>query len=402
MNEALRRLLIRQSELVEKINGLRKIETRSTEQATALQTAENEYADVQRDLRAALADDGRPADSGETAERREIRSRATLAGFLSAYGQGVAAGGAESEWLSAEGCAQQTIPLSMLVAPETRATVSPGPTDADAVSSTAATIHPVFERTVGPYCGIEMPTVGAGQQNYPFLSTSVTGGYVAKGADVVETAAAYSLKTATPKRAGAAFTYSIHDSALYGPLESDLRRDMGSIVADVIDDALLNGNGTAPNPNGILAQLTDPDAPTDTVTWDSAVALYMGYVDAKYALDESAVKMLVGKATYQKLGSLLRGTDSTMPVASWLRQHTGGLRSTNRIAAPTDNVQPAVVVRNSPDRRAVCPIWRGLEYIRDQYTGSKKGEVTTTVNILLGDVVILRPDAYAQTAYKVA
>ena len=147
---------------------------------------------------------------------------------------------------------------------------------------------------------------------------------------------------------------------------------------------------------------TDPDAPADVVTFDSAVALYMGYVDAKYALDESEVRMLVGKATYQKLGSLFRGTDSTMPVASWLRQHTGGLRSTNRIAAPASNVQQAVVIRNSPDRRAVCPIWRGLEYIRDQYTGSKKGEVTTTVNILLGDVVILRPDAYEQTAYKVA
>ena len=402
MNEALRRALIRQSELVEKINGLRKIETRSTEQDTALQTAENEYADVQRQLRAALADDGAPADSGETAERREIRSRASLGGFLRAYGGGVAADGAEAEWLAAEGCAQREIPLSMLVAPETRATVSPGPTDADTVTNTGPTIHPVFERTVGPYCGIEMPTVGAGQQNYPFLSTSVTGGYVAKGADVVETAAGYTVKTATPKRAGAAFTYSIHDSALYGPLESDLRRDMTSVVADVIDNALLNGDGQGANANGILAQLTDPDVPTDTVTWDSAVALYMGYVDSKYALDESAVKMLVGKATYRKLGSLLRGTDSMTPAATWLRTNTGGLRSTNRIAAPASNVQQAVVIRDSPDRRAVCPIWRGLEYIRDIYTGSKKGEVTTTVNLLLGDVVILRPDAYEQAAYKVA
>ena len=66
-------------------------------------------------------------------ERREIRSRATLAGFLRAYGQGVAADGAESEWLAAEGCAQREIPLSMLVEPEVRATVSPGPTDADTV-----------------------------------------------------------------------------------------------------------------------------------------------------------------------------------------------------------------------------------------------------------------------------
>ena len=401
MNDKLRRLFIRQSELVERINGLRKIETRSTEQDTELQTAENEYAEVQRDLRAALADDGAPADSGENAERREIRSRATLAGFLAAYGQSVPVTGAEAEWLAAEGCAQQQIPWSMLTAPETRA-VSPGPTDADTVANTAATIHPVYERTVGPYLGIEMPTVAAGQQNYPFLSTSLTGGYVAKGADVLETAAGYTVKTATPKRAGAAFHYSIHDAALYAPLETDLRKDLGSVVADVLDDALLNGDGQGANANGMLNQLTDPDAPTDVVTFDSAVSMYMGFVDAKYALDESGVRMLVGKATYQKLGSLFRGTDSMTPVSTWLREHTGGLRSSNRIAAPASMVQQAVVVRNSPDRRAVCPIWHGLEYIRDPYTSAKAGEVHTTVNILLGDVVILRPEAYAQTAFKVA
>ena len=401
MNEALRKLMIRQSELVEKINSLRKIEARSAEQGTELQTAENEYAAVQRDLRAALADDGAPADGGEGAERREIRSRASLGAYLTAYAQGVAAGGAESEWLAAEGCAQQTIPLSMLCQPETRAT-SPGPTDADIVSTTAAAVHPVFERTVGDYLGIEMPTVGGGQANFPFLSTSVTGGFVAKGSDVLETAAAYTVKTATPKRAGAAFAFSIHDSALYPPLESDLRRDLGSVVADVLDNAMLNGDGQGANANGLLAQLTDPTAPTDVVTFDSAVAMYMSHVDAKYALDESGVRMLVGRATYQKLGGLFRGTDSMMPASSWLRQHTGGLRSSNRIAAASSNVQQAVVVRESPDRRAVCPVWRGLEFIRDPYTNSKKGEVTTTINILLGDVVILRPDAYAQTAFKVA
>lgn len=401
MNEALRRLMIRQSELTETINRLRGVETRSAEQDTELTAAEREWSDVQRDLRTALADDGAPSDAGETRERREIRARSTLAGYLTAYGQGLPASGAEAEWLAAEECAQTMIPLSMLVEPETRA-VSPGPTATDTITTTAATQHPVFERTVAPYVGIEMPTVGGGQANYPYLSTSTTGGYVEKGAAVPETEAAYMVRTATPKRAGAAFAYSIHDAALYPPLESDLRRDLSSVVADVLDNAMLNGDGQGANCNGVLNQLTDPTAPADVITFDTAVAAYMDHVDAKYAIDESGVRMLVGTATYRKLGSLMRGTDSTMPAASWLRQHTGGLRASNRIAAPASNVQQAVVVRDSPDRRAICPVWRGLEYIRDPYSDAKKGEVRTTVNILLGDVAILRPDAYDQTAFKVA
>ena len=51
---------------------------------------------------------------------------------------------------------------------------------------------------------------------------------------------------------------------------------------------------------------------------------------------------------------------------------------------------------------AVMPVWSSLELIRDQYSAAGKGEVVVTGIMLVGDVVLLREDAFVQDSYRLA
>ena len=49
----------------------------------------------------------------------------------------------------------------------------------------------------------------------------------------------------------------------------------------------------------------------------------------------------------------------------------------------------------------VCPHW-GEVSIDDIYTGSAKAERYFSMHVLLGDVILVQPDAYAQVAFQTA
>ena len=52
-------------------------------------------------------------------------------------------------------------------------------------------------------------------------------------------------------------------------------------------------------------------------------------------------------------------------------------------------------------RTAVCPHWNEIS-IDDIYSGSAQGERYFTMHVLLGDVILVQPDAYAQVAFQVS
>ena len=83
---------------------------------------------------------------------------------------------------------------------------------------------------------------------------------------------------------------------------------------------------------------------------------------------------------------------------------TGGVRTSRRIAAAAGNIQQAIVRRANPagDRVAVMPVWEGLQLIRDPFTAARKGEVTVTGLMLVGDVIVLRGGAFVQDSYRLA
>ena len=52
-------------------------------------------------------------------------------------------------------------------------------------------------------------------------------------------------------------------------------------------------------------------------------------------------------------------------------------------------------------RRAVCPTWGELT-VDDIYSGSGKGERYVPLHALVGDVLVLRQDAYRRIRFKVS
>ena len=409
MTEQIRKLMIRDSEIRERINRLQAVETRTDEQAGELTAARTEFATVQAELRAALSDDDQGGDrgDGEARERREVRSRAAIHRYVAAALSGSALSGAEAECSAAHGC-PGLVPLELFGGDqgETRETreATPAPA-ADTVTSTAATVHPVFDRSVAAYLGIDMPTVAAGQANYPYLNTSATAAPKAKDGAAPETAGAFGVRTATPKRITGAFRIRREDMALLASLESDLRSNLTSVMTEAYDGQLLNGDNTDPNLNGLFAQLTDPTAPAaGAETFARYVAAAAGHVDGTYATELTGVRALVGVETYRHMASTFASNQDSTSALSYLRAETGGVRASGRVPDASSNVQQAVVRRTNPagDRVAVSPVWQGMELIRDPYTDAAKAHVIVTALVLVGSPVILRPDAFVQDSFRVA
>ena len=74
-----------------------------------------------------------------------------------------------------------------------------------------------------------------------------------------------------------------------------------------------------------------------------------------------------------------------------------------------DDVQQAILYRMGRTmnggagamRTATCPHW-GEIGIDDIYSGSASGERFFTMHVLLGDVILVQPNAYAQIAFRLA
>ena len=238
------------------------------------------------------------------------------------------------------------------------------------------------------------------------LSTSVTGGPKAKSGAAAETAGAFTVTTAQPRRITGAFRFTREDAARLMGMEDALRMNISNVLSDELDKQAINGSGSGDGTiNGLLNILANPSNPASGAeTFARYVSAASSHVDGLYAVDLAGVRQLVGPHTYRHAATAFRANEDHMTAESWLTLRTGGLRTSRRIANPASNIQQAIVRRANPagDRVAVMPTWQGLELIRDQYTGSAKGEVVITGLMLVGDVILLRSGCFVQDSYRLA
>ena len=253
------------------------------------------------------------AGNPEDRERTELRRRSRLARYVEAAMVGRALDGAESECSSAFGCSGQ-VPLEMFT-PERRAeqrAVTPAPSTTD--ENLAPIVPAIFDRSAAAWLGIEMPTVGTGDAGYPILSTSVTGGPVAKSADAAETAGAFTVTMAQPRRVTGSFRFTREDAARLVGMEEALRANVSSVLSDAVDGQAINGSGTGDGTlRGLLAILTDPAAPAaNAETFARYVAAAASHVDGLFAVDLAGVRQLVGVKTYGAMAGTFRADEDSM------------------------------------------------------------------------------------------
>ena len=411
------KLELRASEVRERLNELQNVDDLTDEQRGEMDTLTREYRDVETRKRAALvteADDVKrkaeeyaSAPDRELRERVELRTKASLGRYLMAAQRGRLPDGPEAE-LSAAAGIDDGIPLELWdVDIETRAvTGSPG-----TVGVNLDRIRPaVFAPSILPRLGVEMPRVQSGTYASATITTSTTAGAVAKSGDAPATAATFTVTTATPKRVSARLELTLEDIAAVGQanFESVLRENLSLALSDELDDQGLNGDGQSNNLTGIFQRLADPAAPGAAVaTFDDFVASFAGGIDGLWASTMKDVAIVGGPESYRLSARTFRdatGQDlGDMAFADYAMAKYGGWWTNRRMPDTANNVQQAILYRmgRTGIRRAVCPHW-GRVTIDDVYSGSAKGERYFTAHVLLGDVILVQPDAYGQVNFRVS
>jgi len=422
---ASQKIELRRSEIRTRLGEIAKLEGDdfTDEVRSEASRLETEYSDTETRMRAALVaeeaeeremreEGGAEQMDAEMRERIQLRSRASLGTFLAAAIKGRAVKGAEAELMEAAGVGDG-IPLELWDIPtedrqreERAVTGTPG-----TVGVNLDTIRPaVFAPSIAPRLGIEMPRVMSGTFASATIATSTAAAAKAKGDDAPATAATFEVTSATPKRISARLSLAIEDIAAVGQanFESALRENLSLALSDQLDDQAINGDGQAPNLTGILQRLTDPNDPAAGVAdFDDFVDAFAGGIDGLWASRMNEVGIVCGPETYRLSAKTFRdaaGQDlGDMAFADYAMAKYGGWWTNKRMPDKAAHIQQAILYRRGRMgiRTAVCPHW-GRIGIDDIYSGSASGTRHVTFHVLLGDVILVQPDAYAQVAFRVS
>ena len=422
----LRELRDRQSRERGRMAELSLVDELSDEQRSELDGIERATPGLERALRAAtvaLEDEERKAQTTETdspdaemRERIELRSKAMLTNYLMAAARGRMVDGAEAELAAAAGV--QHIPLELWDVPvpaeQRAATEAPG-----TVGVNLDAIRPaVFASSIAPRLGIEMPRVMSGTYASATIATSTAAAALAKGADADATAATFTVTAVTPKRISARLSLQIEDVAAVGQanFESILRENLALVLADSLDEQIITGNGTAPNLTGILERLSAPTAPGATVAvFDDFVGRFTEGIDGLWASTMQEVAIVCGPDTYKVAAKAFRdGTGGNanrgeIAFSDYAMANFGGFWTNKRMPDTASNIQAGILYRKGRNmaggagamRTAVCPHWNEVS-IDDIYSGSASGTRHFTMHVLLGDVILVQPAAYAETSFRVS
>ena len=416
----LRELLDKQSRDRQRLSELSLADELTDETRAEFDNLERGVADTERQIRAArLAAETEESEQRETGtatepdaemrERIELRSKASVTAYLRAALSGRQVDGAEAELRAAAGI-NDGIPLELWDMP------APIERRADAATGTPGTvgvnlqpIQPmVFAASIAPRLGIAMPRVETGTYASATITTALTAGPKAKGAAQEATAAGFTVTSASPKRVSARLSIQIEDVAAVGQanFESILRENLALVLSDALDDQAINGDGQAPNLTGIFQRLADPAAPGAVADFDAYAAAHAGGVDGLWANTIKDVGIVVGPATYRHASRVFQTAANykgEMSAAAYAMANAGGLWTNKRMPDAMSNVQQAILYRKGRTglRTAVCPHWNMIG-IDDIYSGSASGTRHFTMHVLLGDVILVQPDAYAQIAFQLA
>ena len=370
-----------------------------------------ERAELEAETRGAPNDDG---IEPEIRERNEIAKKSQLGNYLVAAIRGQRVHGAEAELRDAFNMDDGSIPTACMDVEyreqvdarkaETRAlTPAPG-----TVGVTMDMIQPfIFATSVASLLGVEVRNVPTGSYAIPTISTAPsTAAPKAKNTDADATAGALTVATATPKRIPATLTMTLEDLAAVGTetFQSGLQTALQGQVAHSFDNQVINGNGTAPNLNGFISQLDNASAPAAAVeTFERWAAIAASMVDGNWATRLSEVASVWNAAAYAQAAGVFRGNNGDSSAATYLSMMTAGFYANSRMPATASNIVTGIGARLGQPGivRAVVPSWGRIE-VDDIYSGAPSGLRHITLSVIVGDLLLVQPDAYVELKARVS
>ena len=384
----LRELRERQSKERGRMAELSREDTLTDETRSELDGIEAGTADLERQIRAAtsaLDDEEREAKikgatdtpDAELRERIELRSRASLGKYLVAASGRGRLDGAEAELSQAAGLTDGHIPLELWNVPRNREAhstedrvITPAP---GTVGINLDVLRPqVFAPSVVDQLSVDMPMVESGTYASGTISTAATADAVAKGADVPETEAGFTVQTTTPHRIGASLNLAVEDIAAVGQsnFESVLREHISLVLSDELDGQLLTGDDTNDDLIGFFERLADPTAaPAAVSDFDAFAAAHASGIDGLWAGKLMDVSIVCGPATYglsARTFQTAANYKGELSAAAYAEAQAGGWFTNKRmpdaaVFESVTDVQQAILCRKgrammpNPMRLAVMP-----------------------------------------------
>lgn len=77
-------------------------------------------------------------------------------------------------------------------------------------------------------------------------------------------------------------------------------------LSNAYDGQAINGNGTSPNVNGLINQLTDPTNSTEVADFDAFVAVFADSIDSLWAIRTRDVAMISNVDAYRLASKTFR------------------------------------------------------------------------------------------------
>lgn len=392
------KIQVAQSERRGRLAELSSIDKPTDEHRAEMTKVMSDLSAGEVELRAAITAEAAAGETGETVEPAFDRlvGEVRMANYMGAVVNQKHLDGAERELNDELNLDSHTIPFEAL---EDRSQVEDRQdANTPAPATTSVQQRPimerVFARSSAAWLGIAMPSVPAGQQNFPVMTAGVSPEFPAAGAGVDADAGAFSANTVSPSRVSARYLFRYETLASFAGLESALRSDLVNAMSEALDKRIIE--------NDLLGSsgLTNPTDDTAILTYQAGVNKFFAEVDGRYAVGLGDVRMLIGSSVLALTGSLYRTTQSELNLWDWGQARTGGFRHSAHIPAAASNIENAIVRRGATPG-AVSPIWQGVRIIRDETTRAKQGEVTLTA-IMLRGFAILRQDVLKRQDIKVS
>ena len=416
----LQELQIKQSEIRERINELLGMTERTDEQTTELRELTTKAQAIEPEIRAAIAveapvevDGNGQATDPEVRERLELRGRATVGGFLLAALQGRVPAGAEAEYAAAMNAPAGAVPMDLweanrpAVETRQREVRAATPAPATGTGVTVAPVQPfIFAPSIAPRLGIDMPSVPSGGYSEMTITTALPAAPKAKGGNADDTAGELTPITANPRRISARMSVTLEDVAQIGQanFEAALRANVSMALSDEYDNQAINGDGTAPNVEGLIDQLTNPADPGAVADFAAFLKAAADQIDGLWASEMGDVGIVTNPDAYRLSAQVFRAASADLSFSDYARQALGAWWTNKRMPATAGTIARGIVYRmGRMGLRTAChPTW-GTVAIDDIYTDSRSGQRHFSVHALVGDkVLIVQPGAYNLVEFKVA
>ena len=275
-----------------------------------------------------------------------------------------------------------------------RAAFSPGST---IMSMQDAVIQDVFGASTASFLGTRFSSAPVGD-SLQFVLTSGSAGITADATDRTQ-AGSLTAVTLTPKALRASYLINKSDLMRVRGLESALRADMPRAIADVLDNAVINGSASGGLSNGIIHSAGTVTVNANVATFANVIATVAMGVDGKFARSLKEVKVVVNpdaiRFFYGRLAS-----NTAVTLVDYLMMNSGGIMTTSNIANTTPF--PAIVCKTGPGMmgNVAAKMWGGgIQIIRDEQSKAPGNQLVLTANAYY-DFAVLRTAGFSIVSFK--